>query len=56
MKNVFCNKKYIILKVLEILKTKNIDFIDALLCAKSKILGYEVRNFDKDIKKCLNIK
>ena len=42
-----------ILQVLDILKAKNIDFIDALLCAKSKILGYEVRSFDKDIEKCL---
>jgi len=53
MKNVFCNEKYIILQVLDILKAKNIDFIDALLCAKSKILGYEVRSFDKDIERCL---
>ena len=38
---------------LNILKNKNIDFIDALLCAKSKLLGYEVKSFDKDLKKCL---
>ena len=53
MKNVFCNEKQIILKALEILKAKNIDFIDALLCAKSKALGYKILSFDKDIEKCL---
>ncbi len=53
MKNVLCNEKYIILQVLDILRVKNIDFIDALLCAKSKILGYEIKSFDKDIEKCL---
>ena len=53
MKNVFCNEKYILLQALEILKAKNIDFIDALLCAKSKALGYKILSFDKDIEKCL---
>ena len=54
MKNVFCNEKYIILQALEILRAKNIDFIDALLCAKSKALGCKILSFDKDIEKCLN--
>ncbi len=53
MKNVLCNEKYIILQVLDILRVKNIDFIDALLCAKNKALGYEILSFDKDIEKCL---
>ena len=53
MKNVFCSEKYILLQALEILKAKNIDFIDALLCAKSKALGHEILSFDKDIEKCL---
>ncbi len=54
MKNVFCSERYIILQALEILRAKNIDFIDALLCAKSKALGYKILSFDKDIEKCLN--
>jgi predicted nucleic-acid-binding protein len=54
LKNIICNEKEAILKAFEILKTKNIDFIDALLCAKSKLYGYEVRSFDNDIRKCLN--
>jgi len=52
-KNVVNEDKYIILTALSILKDKNIDFIDALLCAKSKLLGYEVKSFDKDLKKCV---
>ena len=52
-KNVVNEDKHIILTALSILKDKNIDFIDALLCAKSKLLGYEVKSFDKDLKKCL---
>jgi len=51
--NVICNEKFILLETLNILKDKNIDFIDALLCAKSNLLGYEVKSFDNDIKKCL---
>ena len=52
-KNVVNEDKYILLQALEILKDKNIDFINALLCAKSKALGYEILSFDKDIEKCL---
>ena len=53
-KNVVNEDKHILLQALEILKAKNIDFIDALLCAKSKALGYKILSFDKDIEKCLN--
>ena len=52
-KNVVNEDKHILLQVLEILRAKNIDFIDALLCAKSKALGYKILSFDKDIEKCL---
>ena len=52
-KNVVNEDKHILLQALEILKAKNIDFIDALLCAKSKTLGYKILSFDKDIEKCL---
>jgi len=51
--NVINNEKYILMDALSILKKRNIDFIDALLCAKSKWYGYQVKSFDKDIKKCL---
>jgi len=52
-KSVINEDKIILLEALNILKDKNIDFIDALLCAKSNLLGYEVKSFDNDIKKCL---
>ncbi|QCT93785.1 type II toxin-antitoxin system VapC family toxin [Caminibacter mediatlanticus TB-2] len=53
MKNIINDEKEIIITALELLKQHNIDFIDCLLCAKSKILSLEVKSFDKDIKKCL---
>ena len=52
-KNIVNEDKYILIETLNILENKNIDFVDALLCAKSNLLGYEVISFDKDIKKCL---
>ena len=53
MKNIINDEKEILITALELLKKHNIDFIDCLLCAKSKILSLEVKSFDKDIKKCL---
>ncbi len=53
MKNIINDEKDIIITALELLKKHNIDFIDCLLCAKSKILSLEVKSFDKDIEKCL---
>ncbi len=47
------NDKSILLETLSILEYTNIDFVDALLCAKSKFFGYEVVSFDKDISRCL---
>jgi len=51
--NIKCNNKIEILETLNILKRKNIDFIDALLCAKNRLYKYEIKSFDKDIKKCI---
>ncbi len=47
------NDKSVLLEALSILEYTNIDFVDALLCAKSKFFGYEVVSFDKDIGKCM---
>ncbi|WP_456480544.1 PIN domain-containing protein [Nautilia sp.] len=52
-KNVVNEDKAVLIYALNILKKHNIDFIDAFLCAKANFYGYEVRTFDKDIKKCL---
>ena len=50
--NIVNKDKYTLLGALNILKEKNIDFVDALICAKSSINGYKIISFDKDIKKC----
>jgi predicted nucleic acid-binding protein len=47
------NDKSILLETLSILEYTNIDFADALLCAKAKFFGYEILSFDKDIRKCM---
>jgi len=39
------------LRALEIFDKKNLDFVDAILCAKSK--KYEVKTFDKKLNKCI---
>jgi len=49
--NIILNSKPTILKALELFDEKNIDFVDAILCAKSK--KYEVKTFDKKLNKCI---
>ena len=49
--NIILNSKVIILKALEIFDEKNLDFVDAILCAKSE--KYEVKTFDKKLNKCI---
>ncbi len=44
--------KVILNEVFNLIENKNIDFVDALLCAKSKLQGFEKISFDKDLKKC----
>jgi len=44
--------KTILHEALSIVVAKNIDFVDALICAKCKLQGYEMLSFDKDLKKC----
>jgi len=39
-------------EALSIVVETNIDFVDALICAKCKLQGYETISFDKDVKKC----
>jgi predicted nucleic-acid-binding protein len=49
--NIILNSKVTILKALEIFDERNLDFVDAILCAKSK--KYEVKTFDKKLNKCI---
>ncbi len=45
--------KVLLIETLNIVENKNIDFMDALICAKSKLKGYGKLSFDKDVnKKC----
>jgi len=50
--NVYMQNKTIIFEALDVFATRNIDFADAILCAKKNLEGYEVMSFDKDVKKC----
>ena len=50
--HLYLENKVIVLEALETYVKKNIDFADAILCAKKNLEGYEVLSFDKDVKKC----
>ncbi len=52
LNGVVNSDKTILFETLSILETRNIDFVDALICAKSKLQGYGKLSFDKDLKKC----
>jgi len=50
--NLEVSNRAVIIGALEVYAKKNIDFTDAILCAKKNLEGYEVMSFDKDVKKC----
>ncbi len=52
LEGIVNTNKVILFEALSIHLDKNIDFVDALICAKSKIQGYEWISFDSDLKKC----
>jgi len=52
MEGVVNTNKVILVEALSMYLDKNIDFVDALICVKSKIQGYEWISFDSDLKKC----
>ncbi|QOG11639.1 PIN domain-containing protein [Arcobacter sp. FWKO B] len=52
--NIIMSDKQVILQSLEIFVNKNLDFIDCVLCAKSK--EYKIKTFDKQLQKCINSK
>jgi predicted nucleic-acid-binding protein len=54
MKTIEVDLKEVIILALEIFETKNIDFVDSLLCAYSKLLKVNVVSFDKKLNKCLD--
>lgn len=45
--------KTILFETLSLIESKNIDFVDALICAKAKLQGFGKLSFDKDVnRKC----
>ena len=44
--------KVILIEALNTLLEKNIDFVDALICAKSQLQGYGKLSFDRDMDRC----
>jgi predicted nucleic-acid-binding protein len=50
--NLEVSNRAVIIEALEVYAKKNIDFADAILCAKKNLEAYEVMSFDKDLKKC----
>ena len=44
--------KVILFEALSIIENKNIDFVDALICAKCKLQNYNKLSFDSDLKNC----
>lgn len=53
METIEVDSKEVISLALEIFGTKNIDFVDSLLCAYSKLLKINVVSFDKKLNNCL---
>jgi len=45
------DNKVLLIETLNIVENKNIDFVDALFCAKSKLQSYGKLSFDKDVNK-----
>jgi predicted nucleic-acid-binding protein len=53
LEGVVNENKYILINSLDMMVEKNIDYVDALICSKSKLQGYGKISFDKDVmKKC----
>ena len=50
--NLYTENKLVTFEALEIYADKNIDFADAMLCAKHRLEGFEIISFDKDIERC----
>jgi len=49
LKGVVNEDKYVLIETLNMMCSKNIDFVDALICTKSKLQNYGKISFDKDV-------
>ena len=52
MEHLYVENQPIVLEALTLYAVNNIDFADAILCAKKRLEGFEVLSYDKDVKKC----
>ncbi|KIM08917.1 MAG: twitching motility protein PilT [Sulfurovum sp. FS08-3] len=52
LNGVVNSEKIILIEALNTMQHNNIDFVDALLCAKKELQNYGLLSFDKDLKKC----
>ncbi len=52
LNGVVNSSKIILHETLNIIENRNIDFVDALICAKSKFQGFGILSFDSDVNKC----
>jgi len=53
LEGVVNTNKYILINSLDMMVEKKIDYVDALICSKSKLQGYGKISFDNDVmKKC----
>jgi len=49
MQGVINSNKVILSDALSLFVDKNMDFVDALICTKSKLQGYDWLSFDRDV-------
>ena len=52
--NIVVDNKNIINLALTLFENKNIDFVDALLCAYSRLNKEQIVSFDRKLNKCIN--
>jgi predicted nucleic acid-binding protein len=52
LEGVVNDDKLLLFETLSIIENQNIDFVDALLCARQRLHGSEILSFDNDLKKC----
>ena len=49
---LYVENQPLLFNALDVYAANNIDFADAMLCAKKQLEGYEVLSFDKKVQKC----
>ncbi|MEA1953583.1 MAG: PIN domain-containing protein [Campylobacterota bacterium] len=52
MPYMYVENQAVLFSAFDIYASKNIDFADAILCAKKQLEGYDVISFDKKVQSC----